>query len=66
VRRKRRKTAQLSAFLHIIVTSRLLGILREDNRAIIRAAGAASKAADYLLAFLPESPLPAESPAAAE
>jgi antirestriction protein ArdC len=25
--------------------------LREDNRAIIRAASAASKAADYLLAF---------------
>ena len=30
-----------------------LDILREDNRAIIRAASAASKAADYLLAFLP-------------
>jgi antirestriction protein ArdC len=28
-----------------------LGCLREDNRAIIRAASAASKAADYLLAF---------------
>jgi antirestriction protein ArdC len=28
-----------------------LEILREDNRAIIRAASAASKAADYLLAF---------------
>jgi hypothetical protein len=26
-------------------------VLREDNRAIIRAASAASKAADYLLAF---------------
>jgi antirestriction protein ArdC len=30
-----------------------LDVLREDNRAIIRAASAASKAADYLLAFLP-------------
>jgi len=30
-----------------------LDILREDNRAIIRAASAASKAADYLLASLP-------------
>jgi len=30
-----------------------LDILREDNHAIIRAASAASKAADYLLAFLP-------------
>ena len=28
-----------------------LAILREDNRAIVRAASAASKAADYLLAF---------------
>ena len=30
-----------------------LEILREDNRAIVRAASAASKAADYLLAFRP-------------
>ncbi len=30
-----------------------LEILREDNRAIVRAASAASKAADYLLAFAP-------------
>jgi antirestriction protein ArdC len=28
-----------------------LEVLREDNRAVIRAASAASKAADYLLAF---------------
>lgn len=33
-----------------------LTVLREDNRAIIRAASAASKAADYLLAFLPSEP----------
>lgn len=39
-----------------------LEVLREDNRAIIRAASAASKAADYLLAFRDEDP----SPAAAE
>ena len=32
-----------------------LDILKEDNRAIIRAASAASKAADYLLAFVPET-----------
>ncbi|WP_096701083.1 zincin-like metallopeptidase domain-containing protein [Magnetospirillum sp. 15-1] len=32
-----------------------LDVLRQDNRAIIRAAGAASKAAEYLLAFRPES-----------
>ncbi|MCO6185207.1 ArdC family protein [Rhizobium sp. L1K21] len=31
-----------------------LEILREDNRAIVRAASQASKAADWLLAFLPE------------
>jgi antirestriction protein ArdC len=32
-----------------------LDILREDNRSVIRAASAASKAADYLLAFLPQA-----------
>lgn len=30
-----------------------LDVLREDDRAILRAASAASKAADYLLAFRP-------------
>ena len=30
-----------------------LEVLREDNRAVVRAASAASKAADFLLAFLP-------------
>jgi antirestriction protein ArdC len=35
-----------------------LGVLREDNRAIIRAASAASKAADYLLAFREPHPAP--------
>ena len=40
-----------------------LEVLREDNRAIIRAASAASKAADYLLAFRDRDPAP---PAAAE
>ena len=33
-------------------------VLREDNRAIIRAASAASKAADYLLAFRTGDPAP--------
>jgi antirestriction protein ArdC len=33
-----------------------LEVLREDNRAIFRAASAASKAADWLLARLPEAP----------
>ena len=31
-----------------------LEVLREDDRAIVRAASAASKAADYLLAFRPD------------
>jgi antirestriction protein ArdC len=31
-----------------------LEVLREDNRAIVRAASQASKVADYLLGFLPE------------
>jgi antirestriction protein ArdC len=39
-----------------------LEVLREDNRAIIRAASAASKAADYLLAFRPSD---CDTPAAA-
>ena len=30
-----------------------LEVLREDNRAIVRAASQASKAADFLLGFLP-------------
>jgi antirestriction protein ArdC len=32
-----------------------LEVLREDNRAVVRAASAASKAADFLLAFLPSA-----------
>ena len=35
-----------------------LEVLREDDRAIVRASSAASKAADYLLAFRPESDQP--------
>lgn len=31
-----------------------LECLREDNRAIVRAASQASKAADYILGFLPD------------
>ena len=37
-----------------------LEVLREDDRAIVRAASAASKAADYLLTFRPEEPEPVE------
>jgi antirestriction protein ArdC len=32
-------------------------VLREDSRAVVRAASAASKAADFLLAFLPHATL---------
>jgi antirestriction protein ArdC len=43
-----------------------LDVMRADNRAIIRAASAASKAADYLLAFLDRNPAAApEEPIAA-
>jgi antirestriction protein ArdC len=41
-----------------------LEVLREDNRAIIRAASAASKAADYLLAFRAGDPAPQAAVAA--
>ena len=37
-----------------------LEVLRDDDRAIVRAASAASKAADYLLAFRPDSNQPVE------
>jgi antirestriction protein ArdC len=37
-----------------------LEVLREDNRAIVRAASAASKAADYLFAFRPDIEQPVE------
>jgi antirestriction protein ArdC len=44
-----------------------LEVLREDNRAIVRAASQASKAADYLLSFLPSPVLdPAAEPADCE
>jgi Zincin-like metallopeptidase len=39
-----------------------LEVLREDDRAIVRAASAASKAADYLLAFRPDTDRPVEVP----
>ncbi|MHC4044451.1 ssDNA-binding domain-containing protein [Bradyrhizobium xenonodulans] len=44
-----------------------LEVLREDNRAIVRAASQASKAADYLLGFLPaDSPTASADCAAAD
>ena len=61
VGRKPQTSANLAAFLHIIDTSRLLQVLREDNRAIVRAASQASKAADWLLSFLPQDEQPATS-----
>lgn len=39
-----------------------LELLRDDERAIVRAASAASKSADYLLSFLPEVVQPAAVP----
>jgi antirestriction protein ArdC len=54
--------AYLCALLNITPTVRhadyigsWLDVLREDNRAIVRAASAASKAADYILAFQSET-----------
>jgi antirestriction protein ArdC len=43
-----------------------LEVLREDDRAIVRAASAASKAADYLIAFRPDSAEPVEAARAAD
>jgi antirestriction protein ArdC len=41
-----------------------LEVLREDNRAIVRAASWASKAADYILGFLPDSAVDVSAEAA--
>jgi antirestriction protein ArdC len=43
-----------------------LEVLREDDRAIVRAASAASKAADYLLALRPDADHPLEAATAVE
>lgn len=60
-------SAFLCASLSIVPTVRhadyvgdWLAVLREDDRAIVRAASAATKAADYLLAFAPEAAAGAE------
>jgi antirestriction protein ArdC len=39
-----------------------LNVLREDAKAIVRAASAASKAADYLLAFRTDAASPVAAP----
>jgi antirestriction protein ArdC len=58
-------SAFLCAALGIVPTVRhadylgsWLSVLREDSRAIFKAASQASKAADYLLAFAPDRPAP--------
>jgi antirestriction protein ArdC len=58
-------SAFLCAALGIVPTVRhadylgsWLAVLREDSRAIFKAASQASKAADYLLAFAPDRPAP--------
>jgi antirestriction protein ArdC len=43
-----------------------IDVLRDDDRAVVRAASAASKAADYLLAFRPDSAGPVEATRAAD
>lgn len=48
------KPAALRLFLHIMICCGLLEMLREDDRAVVRAASAASKASDFLLGFLPQ------------
>ena len=43
-----------------------LEVLREDNRAVVRAASQASKAADWILGFLPETESATTRPTAQE
>ena len=40
---------------HVDYIGSWLEVLREDNRAIVRAASQASKAADWILSFLPDA-----------
>ena len=48
-----------AAFLHIIDTSRLLTVLKNDTRAIFTAASHSQKAADFLKSLQPKSEEPA-------
>lgn len=43
-----------------------LEVLREDNRAIVRAASQASKAANWLLGFLPDADLSSDDATAGD
>jgi antirestriction protein ArdC len=43
-----------AAFLHIIDTSRLVQVLKQDRREIFHAAAEAQRIADYILAFHPD------------
>jgi antirestriction protein ArdC len=45
--------APLAAFLHIIDSSRLLTVLKSDNRAVFATASHAQRAADFLYACKP-------------
>ena len=47
--RKPQNSANLAAFLHIIDTSRLLKLLKQDDRAILTAAAKAEEASRLLL-----------------
>jgi antirestriction protein ArdC len=51
---------------HADYISSWLEVLREDNRAVVRAASQASKAADWILGFLPETESATTRPAAQE
>jgi antirestriction protein ArdC len=53
VGRKPQISANLAAFLHIINTSRLITVLKDDKRAIFSAAAHAQRAADYLHSLQP-------------
>ncbi|OYX96367.1 MAG: hypothetical protein B7X90_11845 [Novosphingobium sp. 17-62-19] len=52
VGRKPQTSANLAAFLHIIDTSRLLKALRNDKRAIFRAATASQAASELILSHM--------------
>ncbi|CAH0357350.1 hypothetical protein [Sphingobium sp. CECT 9361] len=64
--RKPQNSANLAAFLHIIDTSRLLGILRGDKTAIIHASSKAEQAFNYMIAFGADPAAASPSEASAE
>ena len=66
VGRKLLTSANPAAFLHIIDTSRLVKVLKDDKREIFRAAADANRIAEWILSHHPAHGLAADDPDAAD